>query len=189
MRKVSYSGAEATLIAAVSEKYYRFVGEAVALEAIWGYLNTTDVRRSGWTSIGIRLEERIKYKRFTCRLDTGMYDMAMLHPMGLKTSDEQYLFVMPEKSDEPPEHFFNVLNRRVRVPIIQEWSTFLWQAGKERKHNWEYLINEMDGDGEVGYVLHSEFTTDWETIVREIINGTISLKAEDGVLPITSNHS
>lgn len=182
MRKINHRGAEVFVIRELETKYYEFIGPSSALEAVYAYLNSTDVRRNGYTTIGVHLDEHTKYKRFMLRLSTGMYNMALLHPSGLISSEGEYLFISPTRLDDPPENFFDILNSRIRVPILREWENELWKQGRIKKERWYELIEEKVGDGVYGYIVHPEFTDTWESIVLEIINGALSKQRKDGVL-------
>jgi hypothetical protein len=172
MKEINYRGAKVYLVAYIDNYFLHFIGPQTALEAVWAHLNTSEVRRTGRTNIGVSLEEGVRYKRIQQRLPSGLFDMVMVHPQALITNTEQDFFLICEEPTEtPPDAFFDILNQRLRLPILKEWAGELWKKGLKAKHFWQNLIYERSGEGAFGYLVFASNTEAWEKIVKEIVNG------------------
>lgn len=176
MREVVHRGAKANIIAEVSEYFYQLVGEGTVLEAIWAYINSTEVRKNGYThkSLDIHLETKMPYKRFTKRLKSGLYENRIIHPAAIATwPASNFLVITEDGSDDVPKGFYERLSLRMRVPMLPEWASALWQAGRLTRsfygqdYRRDTLISKRSGDQATGWYVKAGDTEMWERIIVE----------------------
>lgn len=170
MKEIEYKGAKVYYLANAGNKFHSFVGAETALEAIWAKLNDANVRRTGWTGIGVSLESNVKYRRMRMRLKCGLMQMIVVHPAFAATNvDEEILFVSPEPLTEPPPEFFPLLNLKLRIPILKAWETELWKKGLSQRDRYTDLIATDTGEGIIVYTVHTALTDGWTKVVKEIL--------------------
>jgi len=130
MQEINHNGAVAFQTAHASPYFYQMVGSLTALEAIYAYITSKDVRRSGYTRIGISLSAGVRYKRFMAPLeDTRLHELVMVHPAALKDwSGENFLIVASENEDILPV-FIGHLQRTLKLPVLPTWAHKLWEMG------------------------------------------------------------
>ena len=179
MKKITHKGAEVHLVAHVNQMYFRFIGPSTPIDAIWAHLNSTEVRKRGWTNLAdIRLEESTKYKRIIQRLPSGLLDVVIIHPSGLISWPyHDFIMVVEDGQDSeiPPGGFFKRLASKLFVPLLEEWTSTLWEKGLETDgvydKPWDHskLIEVHNGEGVTVYQAHTSPTETWEKIVQNII--------------------
>jgi hypothetical protein len=185
--------------------YLRFAGAETITGAIWARLSSREDRGKKWDSpIRIPVEGRsypdhavcqkgVNYKTIRTRLPSGLFDVAMLHPVLTVAEDSPKGFHILSYDAGQPQNFFDRLNRTLTVPLKPEWAPFLWRKGlsqrivqllgsKKAWNSTEYVedgtiskeyvtpIERMDGRGDVAcYKVKTAglYKLAWLDLIRE----------------------
>lgn len=135
--------------------FLRFLGPENAVSAIWARLSSSEMRKSGTCGVEIdgsdvRFEKHVRYVTIPpARLPCGFRDIAMLHPRATAKPGEGTFYVLAQQDVEgPPAEFFPRLNARVHLPMLKEWTPWLWERGLAGVWR-EEPITRLDGTGDV----------------------------------------
>jgi hypothetical protein len=141
-REIEHAGATALLTAHAEPYFFQLAGALTALEAIWAYLSSKDVRRSGYTGVGIRLEAEAAYRKFLTPLPgTALHELVLVHPAGLKDWPGED-FLLLSRGEGIPAGFFRRLRRALKLPVLPEWREVLWERGQEEA---DYKVEDRFG--------------------------------------------
>lgn len=109
--------------------YLSLLGYPAAVRAIWAGL--LDNR---WLEVDGQVLHRLpgNYQRLSVRLvEQGVDHLVLLHNQAtLKFLDPGAPFYLLSSSAHPPlDRFVSMLDKGVRVPLVEQWATGLWEMG------------------------------------------------------------
>lgn len=142
---IKMKGVEAICLDLVDNRdgflYLRMVGAEVAVNAIWAKLSARDRRKYGAGvevhksgekyATHINAQKHVTYRTLRSRLQNGMVDLAMIHPILTVTEDNSDGFHLLTYDEGTPAGFFERLNKALSIPLKPEWADWLWTEGRK----------------------------------------------------------
>jgi hypothetical protein len=166
--------------------YLRMLGAHNAVKAIWACLvGSPKSQAEKWAAMrvgderGIKPQKGVKYRTVSARLPHGLLDLAMLHPQATTADVDDdgevpLYFVLSKGKAGSPAGFFERLNRRLHLPLLPEWETWLWRDGlngimASGRMGKRYTIHEMAaiGQARVFRVSTNGARETWQAIVEK----------------------
>jgi hypothetical protein len=145
--------------------YLEMVGAKQAVKANWaalvggGKIHWLD----GHTII---LDGMKRHVRIQKTLPCGWVDWILLHKQASlkEMSPDQPFYLLDDGTAPIPPLFYPMLNRCLAVPILREWSAYLWVCGRERELI--TLLDKGEGQGYAAWKVKPD-SESWELIVSE----------------------
>lgn len=149
MNKITCKGLEAVCLNHITEGwgtgtiFLRMLGPHNAVKGIWADLMSSDMRRAGSSSteIGgstVYLEKNLKYITIS-KTVSNLLEMVFLHPKATARLDqESKTFYVLTQGDEIPNLFFPRLDALLNLPLLPEWTPWLWKIGLEGAETGRY---------------------------------------------------
>lgn len=111
----------------------RLVGHPEAVKANWAALVSgrgSDVRINGSVIITAGSEP---YTTLRTVLPNGLVDWLLVHKQASPptVNPDQDFYVLSDNATGTPESFFGMLDAALHVPLLANWSGYLWSAGRE----------------------------------------------------------
>ena len=145
--------------------YLEMVGAKQSVKANWAALVGGGKYHyvDGHTII---LDGMKRHVRLQKTLPCGWVDWILLHKQAsLKEMNPDQPFYLLDDGTEPiPPLFYPMLNRCLAVPVLPEWSTYLWVCGRERELI--TLLDKGEGQGYAAWKVKPD-SESWEQIVSE----------------------
>jgi len=127
--------------------YLEMVGPKQSVKANWAAL--AGGGRTHWLgSRRVELDGMKQHIRVQATLPSGWGNMALIHRQAsLKEMNPEQPFYLLDDGGQPiPPLFYSMLNRALALPLLESWTDYLWNAGRERK-----LIHLLDDGRGQGY--------------------------------------
>lgn len=159
--------------------YLEMVGAKQAVKANWaalvggGKVHWVDGRT-------IILEGMKRHVRLQKTLPCGWVDWILLHKQASlkEMNPDQPFYLLDDGSAPLPPLFYPMLNRCLAVPVLPEWSDYLWLCGRERELI--TLLDKGEGQGYAAWKVKPD-SESWEQIVSE---GLCQQRLTFGVEPV-----
>lgn len=126
--------------------YLEMVGAKQSVKANWAAL--VGGGKTHW--IGrkqIRLDGMKEHVRLQATLPCGWTDYILIHKQAsLREMNPEQPFYLLDNGTRPiPPLFYPMLNKCLALPLLEDWSEYLWENGRERKLI--KLLDEGEGQG------------------------------------------
>ena len=161
--------------------YLEMVGAKQSVKANWAALvGGGKVHWLGGNTI--ILEGMKRHVRIQKTLPCGWVDWILLHKQAsLKEMNPDQPFYLLDDGTQPlPPLFYPMLNRCLAVPVLPEWSEYLWVCGRER--DLITLLDKGEGQGYAAWKVKPD-SESWEQIVSE---GLRQQRLTFGIEPVVS---
>jgi hypothetical protein len=162
---LALGGKEGTLV------YLEMVGAKQAVRANWAALMGKG--QSHWIdNHRIALDGMKAHVKLQSCLPCGWHHLILIHKQAsLKEMNPEQPFYLLDDGRQPiPPLFYPMLNKALALPLLPDWSDYLWQNGRQRK-----LITLLDDGKGQGYAA-------WRvkpapTVWQEVLQGGLQEKA------------
>jgi hypothetical protein len=145
--------------------YLEMVGAKQSVKANWAALVGGGKQHyvDGRT---IMLDGMKRHVRIQKTLPCGWVDWILLHKQAsLKEMNPDHPFYLLDDGTQPlPPLFYPMLNRCLAVPVLPDWSTYLWVCGRERELI--TLLDKGEGQGYAAWKVKPD-SESWEQIVSK----------------------
>lgn len=142
MEKIAYKGLEALCLNRISGGwdtgiiFLRIVGPQNAVRGIWADIVGADTRKSGSSNVtvdgsSVRFAKHTKYITVSKHLQrSGLFEMVFVHPDATsRLNEETRVFYLIAPDNGVPPAFFQRLDALLRLPLLHEWTDWLWNIG------------------------------------------------------------
>lgn len=125
--------------------YLEMVGAKQAVRANWAALVGGRVQWIGRQRI--ELDGMKNHKLVQAALPCGWSDYILIHKQASlqAMNPEEPFYLLDEGRQQIPALFYAMLNKCLAIPLLETWSDYLWQRGREEKLI--ELLNEGTGQG------------------------------------------
>lgn len=155
----------------------RLVGHPEAVKANWAALvsgRNSDVRINGTPVVTSGSEP---YTTLRTVLPNGLVDWLLIHKQASPptVNPDQDFYVLSDNATGTPDSFFDMLDAALHVPLLADWSSYLWSAGREAE-----LITAADRTpyGIVAWTVQNDADAWADLIAAGLKNGLIHFPAE-----------
>lgn len=143
--------------------YLEMVGSKQAVRANWAALVGGRVQWIGRERI--ELDGMKNHKLVQAALPCGWSDYVLIHKQASlqAMNPEEPFYLLDEGKQQIPALFYAMLNKCLAIPLLEEWSDYLWKCGREEKLI--ELLNEGMGQGYAAWrVLPAP--EEWQRVVQ-----------------------
>lgn len=112
--------------------YLEVVGAENAVGANWAALMQPK-RSFSYKSQSFQVGSADNHRKFATTLPSGFVHMILAHKSAspaLITTKTNVGYVVSDEGDNLPQEFFGHLNNLIEVPVLPEWSEYLWVVGR-----------------------------------------------------------
>ncbi len=144
--------------------YLEMVGAKQSARANWAALMGKG--QSHWIERRqVALDGMKAHVKLQSRLPCGWHHMVLIHKQAsLKEMNPEQPFYLLDNGRQPiPPLFYPMLNKALALPLLPDWSDYLWQYGRQRK-----LITLLDDGKGQGYAAWQvkPAPTVWQEVVQ-----------------------
>lgn len=111
--------------------FLNMVGPHNSIQANWAALMQD--RAQQWQGVNFKVGTARNHIRLRSKLPSGLVQMMLIHkeatPAHLNPSSISG-YILAGSTDDVPEHFIATLDKLVSIPVLPEWSTYLWTIGR-----------------------------------------------------------
>jgi hypothetical protein len=151
--------------------YLEMVGAKQSVKANWAAL--VGGGKVHW--IGrkqIRLDGMKEHVKLQATLPCGWTDYILIHKQASlrEMNPEQPFYLLDDGTRPIPRLFYAMLNKALALPLVPDWSGYLWEHGRERK-----LIKLLDGGEGQGYAAWRVLPApkEWQEVVQVGLGGRV----------------
>lgn len=125
--------------------YLEMVGAKQAVRANWAALVGGRVQWIGRQRI--ELDGMKNHKLVQAALPCGWSDYVLIHKQASlqAMNPQEPFYLLDESKQQIPALFYAMLNKCLAIPLLEDWSDYLWERGREEKLI--ALLNEGVGQG------------------------------------------
>jgi len=155
---LALDGKEGTLV------YLEMVGAKQSVRANWAALMGKG--QSHWfDGQRIALDGMKGHVKLQSRLPCGWHHLVLIHKQASvkEMNPEQPFYLLDDGRQPIPPLFYPMLNKALALPLLADWSDYLWQHGRQRK-----LITLLDDGKGQGYAAWrvKPAPTVWQELVQ-----------------------
>lgn len=145
--------------------YLEMVGAKQAVKANWAAL-VGGGKQHYLDGRTIMLDGMKRHVRIQKALPCGWVDWILLHKQASlkEMNPDQSFYLLDDGTQPQPPLFYPMLNRCLAVPLLAEWSEYLWVCGRER--DLITLLSKGEGQGYAAWKVKPDAES-WEQIVSE----------------------
>ena len=153
--------------------YLEMVGAKQAVRANWAALMGKN--KNHWFGRRqVALDGMKAHVKLQSRLPCGWHHMVLIHKQAsLKEMTPEQPFYLLDNGRQPiPPLFYPMLNKALALPLLPDWSDYLWQCGRQERLI--ALLDEGKGQGYAAWQVKPAPTV-WQEVVRAgIASGQIA---------------
>jgi hypothetical protein len=145
--------------------YLEMLGPKQAVKANWAALAGGKGRVHWLGSRRVELDGMKQHIRVQASLPCGWGNIVLIHKQAsLKEMNPEQPFYLLDDGGQPiPPLFYPMLNRALALPLLENWTEYLWNAG--RQQGLIHLLDEGRGQGYAAWrVLPA--AAEWQQVVR-----------------------
>jgi hypothetical protein len=153
--------------------YLEMVGAKQSVRANWAALMGKG--KSHWFERRqVALDGMKEHVKVQSHLPCGWHHMVLIHKQAsLKEMNPEQPFYLLDNGRQPiPPLFYPMLNKSLALPLLPEWSDYLWQSGRQQR-----LITLLDdgrGQGYAAWQVKPAPSTWQEVVQTGIVSGQIA---------------
>ena len=113
----------------------------------------------------IELDGMKQHVRVQTSLPCGWNNTILIHKQASlrEMNPEQPFYLLDDGTLSIPPLFYPMLNKSLALPVLENWSAYLWQAGRE--NNLVHILDNGQGQGYAAWrVLPA--AEEWQELVR-----------------------
>jgi hypothetical protein len=125
--------------------YLEMIGPKQSVKANWAALVGGKTHWIGRKEI--RLDGMKEHVRLQATLPCGWTDYILIQKQASlrEMNPEQPFYLLDDGTQQIPPLFYPMLNKCLALPLLEDWSKYLWENGRERKLI--KLLDEGEGQG------------------------------------------